>query len=129
KTFYDLNYELPRKLFSLFLKSKARIFIHISSIAAIEEVESKEFLIEGSRSNSISWYGKSKRKAEDWLLEQKLPVEKKIIILRPPMIHGPDDKGNLQLLYKIISKGIPYPLASFENKRSFLSIENFNYFI
>src|SRR5690606_10679247 len=46
-----------------------------------------------------------------------------------PMIHGPDDKGNLQLLYKIISKGIPYPLASFENKRSFLSIENFNYFI
>jgi len=40
------------------------------------------------------------------------------------MIHGPGNKGNLNLLYKLISKGIPYPLAAFENKRSFLSIEN-----
>ena len=40
------------------------------------------------------------------------------------MIHGPENKGNLNLLYKLISKGIPYPLAAFENKRSFLSIEN-----
>ena len=40
------------------------------------------------------------------------------------MIHGPGNKGNLNLLYKLISKGIPYPLAAFENKRSFLSVEN-----
>jgi nucleoside-diphosphate-sugar epimerase len=40
------------------------------------------------------------------------------------MIHGPGNKGNLNLLYTLISKGIPYPLAAFENKRSFLSIEN-----
>ena len=40
------------------------------------------------------------------------------------MIHGPGNKGNLNLLYKIISKGIPYPLGAFENHRSFLSIDN-----
>lgn len=40
------------------------------------------------------------------------------------MIHEPGNKGNLNLLYKLISKGIPYPLAAFENKRSFLSVEN-----
>ena len=40
------------------------------------------------------------------------------------MIHDPGNKGNLNLLYKLISKGIPYPLAAFENKRSFLSVEN-----
>jgi nucleoside-diphosphate-sugar epimerase len=40
------------------------------------------------------------------------------------MIHGPGNKGNLNLLYSIVSKGIPWPLGSFENSRSFLSIEN-----
>ena len=40
------------------------------------------------------------------------------------MIHGPGNKGNLNLLYQLVKRGIPYPLAAFENRRSFLSIEN-----
>ena len=40
------------------------------------------------------------------------------------MIHGPGNKGNLNLLYKIVSKGLPWPLGSFENKRSFCSVDN-----
>ncbi len=45
-------------------------------------------------------------------------------ILRPAMIHGPENKGNLSLLVKVVQKGIPWPLACFENQRSFTSIEN-----
>jgi len=45
------------------------------------------------------------------------------------MIHGPGNKGNLNLLYKIVEKGFPWPLASYENKRSFLSIDNLNFLI
>lgn len=40
------------------------------------------------------------------------------------MIHGSGNKGNLNLLYKIVSKNIPWPLGAFENKRSFCSIDN-----
>ena len=40
------------------------------------------------------------------------------------MIHGPGNKGNLNLLYNFVKKGIPYPLAGFLNKRSFLSVQN-----
>jgi nucleoside-diphosphate-sugar epimerase len=40
------------------------------------------------------------------------------------MIHGPGNKGNLNLLFKIVSKNIPWPLGAFENKRSFCSIDN-----
>jgi nucleoside-diphosphate-sugar epimerase len=40
------------------------------------------------------------------------------------MIHGPGNKGNLNLLYKLVSKNIPWPLGAFENKRSFCSIDN-----
>jgi nucleoside-diphosphate-sugar epimerase len=45
------------------------------------------------------------------------------------MIHGPENKGNLNLLYKLVSKGIPWPLGSFENKRSFCSIDNLMFII
>jgi len=127
--FYFANLELTKEIFDFFLKSKAKLLIHISSIAAVEEFESNSFLSEGSTANPISYYGKSKLAAEEYLSSQELPKGKKLIILRPTMVHGPGDKGNLGLLYKFISKGIPYPLSAFENNRSFLGIDNFNFFI
>ena len=45
------------------------------------------------------------------------------------MIHGPGNKGNLNLLYGVVSKGIPWPLGAFENKRTFTSIDNLCYII
>lgn len=127
--FYSINVDLVKDIYSAFLESDANILIHISSLAALEEIKSNKALTEEFLCNPSSWYGRSKREAEVWLLDQKLPVGKKIFILRPPMIHGPGDKGNLGLLYKFISKGIPYPLAAFDNKRSFISIDNFSFFI
>ena len=44
--------------------------------------------------------------------------------MRPCMIHGPGNKGNLNLLHGVVSKGIPWPLGAFENRRSFTSIGN-----
>lgn len=40
------------------------------------------------------------------------------------MIHGPGNKGNLNLLYNVVSKGIPWPLGAFDNRRTFTSVEN-----
>jgi len=62
--------------------------------------------------------------AEEYILSQPLPEGKSYFILRPCMIHGPGNKGNLNLLYRFVQKGMPYPLAAFNNLRSFLSIEN-----
>jgi nucleoside-diphosphate-sugar epimerase len=45
------------------------------------------------------------------------------------MIHGPGNKGNLNLLYQLVSKGIPWPLGAFENKRSFCTIDNLMFII
>ena len=127
--YYEANVDLAKEIFNEFLKSNAKLLIHISSIAAQEEFESSKPLKEENQCHPFSSYGKTKREAEEWLLQQNLPEKKKLIILRPPMVHGEGDKGNLGLLYKLISKGIPYPLASFDNKRSFISIDNFSYFI
>lgn len=49
---------------------------------------------------------------------------KSVYIFRPCMIHGPGNKGNLNLLYNVVKKGIPWPLGAFENRRTFTSVEN-----
>lgn len=123
------NVEMMQQIFETFKKSNAELFIHISSLAALEEFEADKPLVESDECRPISMYGQSKRKAEEWLLKQNLSPTKKLIIIRPPMVHGAGDKGNLGLLYKLISKGIPYPLASFNNERSFISIDNFVFYI
>jgi nucleoside-diphosphate-sugar epimerase len=127
--YFKINYELTKEFFEFFLKSNAKLFIYFSSISVIEEEGSNELIVEDKIPNPKSAYGRSKRKAEEFLIRQNITNCKKIVVLRPTMIHGPGDKGNLKLLYNLISKGIPYPLAKFDNQRSFLSIENLNFFI
>lgn len=84
-------------------------------------------------------YGESKIAAEEYILsklrsehgELKVAMQrdKRVYILRPCMIHGPGNKGNLNLLYNVVKKGIPWPLGDFENKRSFTSIDNLCYVV
>lgn len=130
----DADYEMAnvlilKEVFLEFLKSDATLFIHISSIAAVEEFESVEPILENFICRPQSIYGKSKRAAEEWLIKQTLTSNKKLIIIRPPMIHGKGDKGTLGLLYKFISKGLPYPLQAYDNKRSFISVDNLIFFL
>jgi nucleoside-diphosphate-sugar epimerase len=48
--------------------------------------------------------------AEQYILSHELAAGKRVYILRPCMIHGPGNKGNLNLLYQLVSKGLPWPL-------------------
>lgn len=123
KEYYDVNYDLTKKLFDAFLQSEAKKFIFVSSVKAVADKISGS-LSEESIPNPGTHYGKSKLMAEKYIQSHIVPEEKSYYILRPCMIHGPGNKGNLNLLYKLVQKRIPYPLASFENKRSFLSVEN-----
>jgi nucleoside-diphosphate-sugar epimerase len=95
--------------------------------AVADEVEGA--LTEEQTSNPITHYGKSKLLAEQYILSKEIPKGKRVYVLRPCMIHGPGNKGNLNLLYKLASKGIPWPLGVFDNKRSFCSIDNLMFII
>ena len=128
KEYFEINTELTKKLFKEFLNTTVQDFIYFSSVKATADTV-EGFLDENHTSNPQTPYGKSKLEAEEFLLSQKLPENKRLFIIRPCMIHGPGNKGNLNLLYKFVQKGIPYPLAAFENKRSFLSIDNLNFLI
>ncbi len=121
--YYKVNTELTINLFDAFLASKAKVFITLSSVKAVaDEVEGE--LSEEVMPNPITHYGKSKLLAEQYILSKLIPAGKRVYILRPCMVHGPGNKGNLNLLYNLVSKGLPWPLGSFVNFRSYLSIEN-----
>jgi nucleoside-diphosphate-sugar epimerase len=127
--YIQTNLTLTKKVFSDFLQdSSAEKFIFFSSVKAVAS-QVDGWLTEEDKYELDNPYGKSKRLAEEYLLSQKLPEYKKLIILRPCMIHGAGNKGNLNLLYKFSKTGIPYPLAGFKNSRSFLSINNLIYIV
>jgi nucleoside-diphosphate-sugar epimerase len=126
--YFKVNRDLTISLFEEFFKSDIRDFFYFSSVKAVADtVDGK--LIEDVVGKPITPYGQSKLQAEQYLQAQPLPAGKRLFIIRPCMIHGPGNKGNLNLLYQIVKKGLPWPLAAFQNQRSFLCIDNLIYLI
>ena len=152
--YFDINTGLTQKIFDFFLKSSAKKFIFFSSVKAAADSVVGDILTEDVIPAPVGPYGESKIKAEEYIIN-KLTVDngqltvamqhdsaancqlstvhcqlnKQVYILRPCMIHGPGNKGNLNLLYNVVKKGIPWPLGAFENRRSFTSIDNLCYVV
>lgn len=126
--YFEVNTELTKHLFDFFLTSETKDFFYFSSVkAACDEVSG--VLTENEIPNPKTSYGLSKLLAEQYILSTEIPFGKRLFIIRPCMIHGPGNKGNLNLLYKLVSKGIPWPLGAFDNKRSFCSIDNLMFIV
>jgi len=126
--YYTVNTDFTKILYNKFLDSDARIFITISSVKAVADELDYE-LTEAYIPKPVTHYGKSKLLAEQFILGKEIPKGKRVYILRPCMIHGLGNKGNLNLLFNIVSKGFPWPLGSFDNRRSFCSIDNLCFII
>ena len=126
QSYFDINTGLTQKIFDFFLESSAKKFIFFSSVKAAADSVVGDMLTEDVIPVPVGPYGESKIKAEEYIKEhlEYSTTEKQVYILRPCMIHGPGNKGNLNLLYNVVKKGIPWPLGDFENRRSFTSIDN-----
>ena len=152
--YFAVNTDLTKKIFKYFLQSDANKFIYFSSVKAVAD-KVDGVLIEDVTPSPRGPYGESKLAAEKYLLEEYGRYEevseynseteglgdeeasiqrsthnhKQLYILRPCMIHGPNNKGNLTSLVNMVKKGIPYPLGAFESKRSFTSIDNLSFVV
>ena len=145
--YFKVNTGLTQKIFDYFLAHESiKKFVFFSTAkAAADKVDG--VLTEDVVPTPVGPYGESKIAAEKYILEKfkdyslklkdsskvdgekvenlnsTLPA-KQVYIFRPCMIHGPGNKGNLNLLYNMVRKGIPWPLGAFENRRTFTSVEN-----
>ena len=133
--YFRVNTDLTKKIFDYFsLKRDIRKFIFFSSVKAAVDKVPGDVLTEDVTPCPVGPYGESKVKAEEYILSSleeagDLYAGKDIVILRPCMIHGPGNKGNLNLLYGFVKKGLPWPLGAFENRRSFTSVDNLTFAI
>lgn len=127
--YFKINTGLTQRIFDYFLRSQARKFVFFSSVKAAADFVPGEVLTEEIAPAPVGPYGESKIRAEEYLQAQKVPADKSVYILRPCMIHGPGNKGNLNLLYNVVRKGIPWPLGAFDNRRTFTSIDNLTFIV
>lgn len=123
KEYFKVNTELTKTLFDQFMDSDCEVFIYMSSVKAVAD-NVDGILTEDVVPHPTTAYGKSKLQAERYIQSKEIPVNKRVYILRPCMVHGPNNKGNLNLLYRFVSKDFPYPLGKYENRRSFVSLKN-----
>ena len=117
EAYYKVNTVLTQQIYDRFLESSAKKFVFFSSIKV---------------QDGDTPYAQSKKKAEEYLIkneECRIKRNKDLYILRPCMIHGKGVKGNLPLLFNVVKKGIPWPLATFENQRSYASMENVSFVV
>jgi nucleoside-diphosphate-sugar epimerase len=126
--YFEINSDLTKEIFNTFVKSSAEVFIFLSSIKVYSNINMLN-VTEDFPTNPDSFYGKSKLLAEDYILNTKIPDNKRFYILRPSLILGKKHKGNIELLYNFIKKGYPWPLTAFNNRRSYCYIENLFYVI
>lgn len=120
----DLTVEVARKAKEAGVKQ----FIFMSSMIVFHESKSlqPEMLTSDTQPNPNGFYGDSKLQAENGLhaLEDKTF---KVCILRPPMIYGPNSKGNFPRLIRLAAKTPVFP--EFHNQRSMLYIDNLAEFV
>ena len=143
--YYDVNTGLTQKVFDWFQTTEAKKFIFFSSVKAAADQLFDKVLTEDVIPTPVGPYGESKIAAENYVLGHQLEAKNRLLaeyehheviskvqtvyILRPCMIHGAGNKGNLNLLFNFVRSGIPYPLGAFENKRSFTSVDNMSYVV
>ena len=139
--YFEVNTVLTQRIFDWYLaQPSVKRFIFFSTVKSAADYVEGDILTEECVPTPVGPYGESKIKAENYIIGKFAPKalqnpyhaftgselypDKKVYIMRPCMIHGPGNKGNLNLLYGVVSKGIPWPLGAFENRRSFTSIGN-----
>lgn len=128
--YFRINTELTKKIFDFFSSSKCKTFIFFSSAKAIADVSEDLPLTEDIDPKPVGPYGSSKLLAEKYILENSPKTnDKRTFILRPVMIYGKGNNGNLKLLFNFSKLGIPWPLGRLNGSRSFCYIENLMYII
>ncbi len=121
-----INTELTRYLAGLAASSGVKKFIYLSTIKVNGDITDSEPFNAKSVAQPTDAYAISKYEAEELLLKLHTSTEMDITIIRPVLMYGPGIKGNLLSLMKLVSKRLPLPFGSIENKRSLLNVRNLN---
>jgi len=119
--YYEANVQLTKDLIDHFIDSPADFFIFISTSTIYDNTPEKDNIDESSVGKDLSVYTESKLQAEQELLKI---TKKKVFILRPSVIIGPNPKGNIRLLQKLVHTRFPIPIPYNSSPNNLTDIRN-----
>jgi nucleoside-diphosphate-sugar epimerase len=121
--FLQINCEGTKTLAKQAIASGVKHFIFISSIGAMATL-SDTIISEASPCQPDTPYGRSKLSAETALIELCRNTQMNWTILRPTLVYGPNNPGNMKRLFALVTKKLPLPFGSTLNSRSLLYVGN-----
>jgi nucleoside-diphosphate-sugar epimerase len=98
-------------------------FVLVSSVGAVTS-QSRSRITEDTPCTPDTAYGRSKRAAERVLIERAAPSDMRWTVLRPTLVYGPGNPGNMRRLIALVKRGLPLPLGAIRNRRSFIFVRN-----
>ncbi|MBC2705963.1 NAD-dependent epimerase/dehydratase family protein, partial [Desulfobacula sp.] len=123
--FLDINFHGTRNLAEQAVKSGVKRFVFISSIGVNgKSTKNGMAYTEADVENPHNSYSVSKLKAEQALKKLEANTNMEVVIIRSPLVYGPDVKANFLRLLNLVNTGLPLPFAGIKNKRSFIAIDN-----
>lgn len=122
--FRHVNFEGTTHLAECAVQAGAKRFVFVSSVKVNGEETNHAAFTEQDIPSPQDPYAVSKWEAEQALRKIEAESGMEVVILRPPLIYGPEVKANFLNLVKLVDKGIPLPLGCIKNTRSLLGLSN-----
>jgi UDP-glucose 4-epimerase len=123
--YLSANVDVTRKLALSAARTGVKRMILMSSVKVNGESTSIEAPFTSQDTpNPQDPYGRSKTQAEQALWEVTAMSGLEGVVIRPPLVYGPGVRANFASLIGIVGRGLPLPLGSIQNKRSFVAIDN-----
>jgi len=119
------NLALSERIAKLVLAAKISRVIYISSIKVNgDSTQGRAPFTADETPQPDDDYGRSKLASELILKRYFTNTPTELVIIRPPLVYGSNNKGNLKSLEKLICLGLPLPFNNLNNQRDLVSIEN-----
>ena len=123
--YISANVDVTRRLAQSAARTGVKRMILMSSVKVNGELTTIDSpFTSQDRPNPQDPYGRSKTQAEQTLWDVASASGLEGVVIRPPLVYGPGVRANFASLIGIVDRGIPLPLGSIQNKRSFVSVDN-----
>lgn len=124
ESFRSVNVHGTERLARMAIEKGVRRFVYISSISVHGNSTVARAYLEEDEAQPSSPYAVSKWEGELALRKIERESNLDVVIVRPPLVYGEGVGGNFLRMMQWVQKGLPLPLKSIRNKRSFIGIEN-----
>ncbi len=122
--FFQVNAAGTRRLADAVAASASvRRLVFVSSVGAVRSI-SDDPVTDSTPPEPENDYGRSKLAAEEAIRELLGDTSPDWCIIRPPLVYGPGNPGNMARLLRLMDAGTPLPLGGIRNRRSFIYVGN-----